>query len=248
MKQTSHCQLYLTFLTFCIAILFPLLLSCSSGDGVGTLVITTSPVPAEVIVDSIPRGLGAAVVTLKAGKHELGFGPSSEQFISPEDRTINITAGDTLRIVAEMTNTFIPDPPGGFALADTIRYYGTNIWKMKDGTIYDYIDDGAYVYLKYGLQTTTHACYRNSEGSELVLDIFEMIPEDQSLNAFNDEEICPEGHETMDIGDGGKAYHSEPEFMLHFHKSQYLVSISTTDDRLKNGIVGFAKQVAERIP
>lgn len=222
-------------------------LSCSKG-GEGVLIVTTSPIPAEIVVNGTPRGFDRVILTLSAGEHEAAFVPASNQFLTPEPIKARVTKGDTTRVVGVYKSAFIPEePPQGFSYADTIRYYGTNSQRMKDGTIFDYIDGGALVYLDNGLRLTAHALFRHTDGSELVVDIFDMGNSEQALKAFNDEMICPAGFETIDIGEGGKTYNFSPDYMLYFHKANYLVYLSTTNDYLKNDVITFAKTIAGNV-
>jgi len=239
---------------FVFGAVFPAVLVCavlvsvvSCGGGDGTLTVRTVPVRGAVVVDGIPRGEAPVTLVLEAGEHEVSFAGCSGQFLPPGKRNVRIDAGGNTEVVGEYVNRLLPEaPPPGFTPADSVRYYGTKERELRDGTIFDYIDGGALVYLRYGLRETTHVLFRNG-GDEIVLDIFDMGSPVNAERAFRDEEICPEGFEILDIGGGCKSYHYEPDFLLYFHKSRYLVFLSTTNDSLCETLVSYAREVESRI-
>ncbi|HUT63418.1 MAG TPA: DUF6599 family protein [Anaerolineae bacterium] len=223
------------------------IVSCGSGEGV--LTIVTTPVPGKVQVDGNPVGETPVTLTMEAGVYSISFSPYSDQYIPPEPRSVKIESGTTLTVAGEYQNRFIPsDPPRGFSPADSLRVYGTTERKLKDGTIFDYIDGGGLVYLRYGLVETTHSVYRDDEGSEIMVDIFDMGTLSNAEAAFNDEEICPSGYTLCDLGAGCKSYAYEPDFLIYFHKSRYLVLLSTTNDLLKETVVSYAERIESSIP
>jgi len=225
-----------------------ILVSVVSCGGEGTLTVRTAPVRGTVVVDGVPRGEAPVTLVLKAGEHEVSFADYSGQFTPPKKRNVRIEPGRTVEIAGKYVDRLVPEvPPPGFSPADSVRYYGTKERKLKDGTIFDYIDGGALVYLRHGLCGTTHVLFRDDGGDEIVLDIFDMGNPVNAERAFRDEEICPAGFETLDIGGGCKSYHYEPDFLLYFHKSRYLVFLSTTSDSLRETLVSYAREVESRI-
>jgi hypothetical protein len=224
-------------------------ISCSPSDGgKGTLIVTTTPIPGEIVVNSVPRGMGNIALDLPAGAHEVAYVVFAGQFIVPEAMTVRVTAGDTVRVAGVFRSALIPDePPPGFVPADSVRFYGTNAQRLKDGTIYDYLSDGGMPFVKHDVRTTTHALFRGGDGSELVLDIFETGVQGKARNAFGDTLICPDGYVTLDIGQGCKLYEGTQESKLCFLKSGYLVILSVTDSRHKDAVVDYARIVAELI-
>ncbi|MBT4482162.1 MAG: PEGA domain-containing protein [Candidatus Latescibacteria bacterium] len=235
----------ITLAIMCAALLF--VVSCETRQG--TLTVTTTPVPGTISIDGEIRGDAPLSLALKVGKHTVSFSSLSDQFETPQKQTVRITAGETIRIMGEYINRFIPlEHPKGFSPADSIRYYGTKERKLQDGTIFDYINGGGLVYLDHGLRETTHAVYRNEEGNELVVDIFDMGTPNNAEAAFNDDEICPEGYNSCNIGSACKSYNYEPDFLIYFHKSRYLVFISVTNDLLKEALVNYADTIANAIP
>ena len=222
------------------------MLSCGGGEG--TLTVTTTPVPGVIIVDGENRGESPVILTLKSGDHEVAFSPPTEQYAAPDMQMVTVPAGETVHIAGEFSNRILSvDTPRGFSLTDSIRYYGTQERKLKDGTIFDYINGGALVYLEHGLRETTHAVFHDTEGSELVIDIFDMEAPENALAAFNNEEICPEGFQSCGLGDGCKSYQYEPDFLVYFHTSRYLVFISTNNDFLTDTVLSYAKAIETNI-
>lgn len=224
-------------------------ISCSPSDGGrGTLVVTTTPIPGEILVNSVPRGVGSIALDLPVGTYETAFVAVPGQFITPEAMSVKVTAGDTVRVSGVFRSALIPDePPRGFVPADSVRFYGTNAQRLKDGTIYDYLGDGGMPFVKHDVRTTTHALFRGG-GSELVLDIFETGVPGKARNAFGDTSICPIGYDTLDIGQGCKVYEEAESFKLCFLKSGYLVILSVTDSHHKDAVVDYARIVAGKIP
>jgi len=232
--------LYLTVLVIV------LLVSCNNGEGIITA--ATYPVPGEVIIDGTSYGEAPVSVTLKEGTHNVSFSVYSEQYITPLTRTVRVEKGTSMSITGEYRNRFIPaESPQGFSLADSLRVYGISERKLKDGTIFDYINGGALIYLKHGLRETTHALFRDGESNEILIDIFDMVTFENAQAAFEDNEICPDGFEQCNFGMGCKFYSYEPDFFLYFYKSRYLVFVSTTNDLLKDSVFTFAASIEQRI-
>ena len=139
-------------------------------------------------------------------------------------------------------------PPDGFYPADSIRIYGTPERKLKDGTIFDYINGGGLANLAHGLRQTTHMVFRDDSGDQLTVDIFDMGTRENALEAYNDDKICPTEYIPGDIGTACKAYHFEPDFLLYFHKSKYLVYLNTNNDTHQNVLESYASEILIRIP
>ena len=71
---------------------------------------------------------------------------------------------------------------------------------------------------------------------------------ENALAAFNDEEICPSEFIVCDIGTECKAYFYEPDFLLYFPKSKYLVYINTNNDSLRKAVEMYASRINSSIP
>lgn len=119
---------------------------------------------------------------------------------------------------------------------------------MRDGTIFDYINGGALVYLRHGLRETTHAVYQGRGKTTLTIDIFDMGTSAGAKAGFDDTEICPEGYRQSDIGATCKSYLYEPDYFLYFQKSNFLVYVATSNDSLKTTVDSLAAAVCGNIP
>jgi len=217
--------------------------------GEGTLTITTYPVPGTVCVDGESIGEAPRTLTLKAGKYEVSYSPYSDQYDSPGTRIIQIKKGQQKSTVGIYRNKFLPaEPPAGFSREDSIRIYGTVERKLKDGTIFDYINGGALIYLRHGLIETTHAVYHDEDENTIVVDIFDMETTENAGAAFDDEEICQRGFKTDGLGEIYKIYNFKPEVLIYFHKSFYLVSLSINNDNLRKILQTFAQTIEQAIP
>lgn len=192
-------------------------LSC--GTNHETLNVNTYPVTGSVFVDGKLFGEAPVTIILKTGEHDVSFSEYSEQYITPSNRKIQIENGKTIEIIGTYENRFIPpEPPDGFSHADSIHIYGTSERKLKDGTIFDYINGGGLIYLKHGLRETTHQVFQNVEGNKITVDIYDMGTRENAQAAFSNEKICPQGFITCNIGMECKAYNYEPDFFLYFIK------------------------------
>jgi len=226
----------------CLLVSTNVFLSCRTN--VGTLNIRTYPVSGSVFVNGKPYGEAPVAISLKAGEYEISFSEYSDQYNIPPDQKIKIENGGSLEFTGIYENRFIPaKPPAGFSPADSIRIYGTSEGKLKDGTIFDYINGGGLVYLKHGLRETTHQVFQNAEGIKITVDIFDMGTRKNAQSAFSNEEICPQGFIACNIGTECKAYNYEPDFFLYFFKSKHLVYISTNDDSIRKVLELYAATI-----
>ena len=220
----------------------------SIGAGKGTLTVTTYPIPAVVNADGKNIGKAPVTIALDEGNHTISFCDYSSQYATPSGRVVKIKAGENVQLTGMYENRFVPkDPPRNFQQADSLFIYGLKDRPQKDGAIFDYIDGGAIVYIRHGLRETTHVVYNRQGGSTLTLDIYDMGAPDSSKAGFDDEEICPDGFGKCDIEAPCKTYHYEPDYFLYFHKSGYLVYVSTNNDSLKTSVDSFALSVSRNI-
>ena len=229
-----------------------LLIYIISGCGTryGSLTVNTYPITGSVFVDG--KSYGDAPVTigkLTVGEHEVFFSEYSDQYSTPINLTVLINYGKSTEITGIYKNSFISEiPPDGFSPADSIRIFGTSERRLKDGTIFDYINGGGVVYLNHGLHETTHIVFKDSTGNQLTVDIFDMGNRRNAREAFNDEEICPSGFSAGAPGTESKEYHYEPDFLLFFHKSKYLVYLGINNDNLRKILEDYASEIYSRIP
>ena len=221
-------------------------ISCRPREG--TLIISTYPVPGAVIVDDKLYKEIPVTLNLKPGEHEVAFTEYSEQYITPPTEKVPVISGESNVFVGVYRNRFTPDKPAiGFPAADSIRIYGTRDRKLKDGTIFDYINGGGVVYLKHGLRETSHMVYRDRTGTTLTVDIYDMGSFENAQPAFENEDICPPGFMDCSAGEGCKAYSYEPDFLLYFYKSKYLVYVSTNNDSIRGVVESCASIIDNNI-
>ncbi|MHB9028172.1 MAG: DUF6599 family protein [Candidatus Latescibacterota bacterium] len=220
----------------------------AGGAGRGVLTVTTTPVPGTTLIDGKALGETPLTVSLE-GEHTVSFAEYSPQYTAPPARKVKVGLGDTLTIRGVYRNRLVPaKPPAGFPPADSVFVFGTKERNLRDGSIFDYIDGGAIMYLRHGLREATHTVYRDSLNSAITLDIYDMGAPEGAKAGFDDPEICPEGHGTGEIGVPCKTYHFEPDYFLFFHKSRFLVSVATNNDSLKTTVESFAARVGGNIP
>ena len=224
------------------------LLAVLCSESKGTLTVTTSPIPATVSIDGVPYGESPVTLALSAGTYELSFPDHGTQYVTPPVRTVSVEPGQELTVDVVYRNRLLVGSPGqGFALVDSILYYGTRDRMLRDGAVFDYIDGGAIVYLEHGLKETTHALYRNADGDEIVADIFDMGSRGNAEEAIHDEKICPPGFKPCGIGAKCKTYAYAPDFLMYFIKGRFLVFLSTTNDFLEDKVKDFAATIAAEI-
>jgi hypothetical protein len=220
----------------------------SRGAGKGVLTVTTYPVPGNVKADGKDIGKAPVTIVLDEGSHEISFLDYGSQYSPPPVQKIIIKGEDKIHIASMYTNRFVPrEPPKNFLPADSLFVYGLKDFPRKDGTIYDYIDGGAIVYLRHGFREVSHAEYRRPGGSTLTLDIYDMGTTAGAKEGFDDEDICPSGFGRTEIDAPSKTYHYEPDYFLYFHKSSFLVYVSTNNDSMKTAVESYAAIVSRNI-
>jgi hypothetical protein len=231
---------------FCCFTIFMVIDSNGAGDGV--VIITTYPVSGTVNADGTNIGKAPATINLSEGDHLITFSDYSSQYSTPSAQKIQIKAGEKIHLSGVYKNRLIPsDPPLNFQTADSLFVYGLKDRPQKDGFIFDYIDGGAIVYIRHGLRETTHVVYNRPGGGTLTLDIYDMGTPGGSKAGFEDEEICPAGYGQCEIGVPCKSYNYEPDYFIYFHKSCYLVYVSTNNDSLKKSVESFAHDISRNI-
>ncbi len=138
--------------------------------------------------------------------------------------------------------------PSGFELEEPLQYYGTDNHKLQDGTIYNYMNGGGVVYLKYGFSTLVHASLKNTKNTRLTIDVFEFAEPGKTKSAYADEAICPPGFSNMEFnGFQAKAYFFSPEFFLYFIKNNRLVYIYVSNDEMAEPVKDLAARLFQKI-
>ncbi|MCP4218176.1 MAG: hypothetical protein GY765_26300, partial [bacterium] len=140
------------------------------------------------------------------------------------------------------TKGFLPNTlPQDFTYSLGPEFYGTYEHKGKNGTIYNYINGGGEVYITHGFRSVAHMVLKNKAGDSITCDIYDMQTPKNSTAAYKNHAICPEGFKTKDIGTNAKSYLYAPDYILHFTKGKYLVTLSTNNDQLAETVNTFAK-------
>jgi hypothetical protein len=143
---------------------------------------------------------------------------------------------------------FIPDKlPSGFVFAHSPEFYGTYEKPLKDGTLYNYINGGGVVYVKYGFRDLTHMVFKDSEQNTITVDIFNLGTRENAKAAFADEAICPNGYREINIGTVSKSYRYEPDYLVYFIKGKYFVYLSVSNDTLSEKLTTFASDILKNI-
>lgn len=151
-------------------------------------------------------------------------------------------------------NRFVPGKiPDGFVYAQTPEYYGTYEQPQKNGTIYDYIDGGGEVYIKYGFHSVAHIVLKKEAApptrespknqDTITLDIYELGSPENAKTAYADEAICPPGFIEKNFGAASKTYHYEPDYLIYFIKGKYLVYLGLNNDALAETLNQFAGEL-----
>ena len=136
--------------------------------------------------------------------------------------------------------------PGGFSLAgDGLpRRFGTAERKLPDGSIFDYINGGGEIYLKFGFRELFHSEYVDRGGHTIILDVYTLGSPEQARAALAEEQICPPGgHVPQGAGITHKAYRFPPDYFRFFVCQDRLVYLHVDDDRLSETLDRFAVQV-----
>ena len=142
----------------------------------------------------------------------------------------------------------VPSSPGpGFALSLGPEFYGTSGRPLKNGDIFNFIDGGGVVYLRYEFNAVVHTVFLDKNKNSITVDIFDMGSHRSARNAYDDESICPSGYEMISIGVEAKAYHFEPDYFIYFVKGKYLVYCHVGNDALSRLLNAYAKTLFQEV-
>lgn len=137
-----------------------------------------------------------------------------------------------------------PSPGAGFAVSLGPEFYGTGEQPLKNGDIFNFIDGGGVVYLRYGFSAVAHTVFADKNKNLITVDIFDMGNDRSARNAYADESICPSGYDRISIGVEAKAYRFEPDYFIYFVKGPYLVYCHVNNDALSRFLNAYAKILA----
>lgn len=121
--------------------------------------------------------------------------------------------------------------PDGFSRPQQPQFYGTAEKRLKDGSIFDYMDGGGVAWLEHGFQEMFHAEYAGKDGLAVTLDVFAMDTPDHARTALADERICPAGGASAPFAPGGRVFRFPPDYYTYFPVKRLIVYIHVNDDR-----------------
>lgn len=100
--------------------------------------------------------------------------------------------------------------------------------KLYDrGTLYDYMDGGAEVYLAFDLRRVLARKYAGPQGKELSLDVYDMGTSEEAFGVFS----CDREDPAADIGQGATYGFG----LLRFHQGRYFVTVMTAEEDEASG-------------
>jgi hypothetical protein len=128
----------------------------------------------------------------------------------------------------------VPQNVDGWTLTEGPRVY-------ERGSLFDYINGGAELYLAYSFEKLSAFRFSTSEGPDIILDIFEMASSQDAFGVFSAEREGPD----TGIGQGSEY----DGWLLRFWKGPYFVSIVALGDapRSKDAVQSLGVAVAESI-
>lgn len=133
--------------------------------------------------------------------------------------------------------------PAGFTMAGQPQLFGTTERRLKDGTIFHYMDGGGVAYLEYGFVELFHAEFADGEKNAITLDVFVMGSAAQAQSALADERICPAGGSQPAFAAGGKAFRFPPDYFIYFSAGDRLAYLHVNNDLRSEILDRFARQV-----
>jgi hypothetical protein len=123
--------------------------------------------------------------------------------------------------------------PAGVSRGEAASFY-------QPGTLYEYIDGGADVYLLYDFQRLLHQNFKVAEG-ELTVDIYDMGKAENAFGMYSSERSP--GYKFVIIGVEG--YRSDGT--LNFVQDRYYVKLSASGAKATAAVDPFARMLSRRI-
>ena len=137
--------------------------------------------------------------------------------------------------------------PEGFSRPRQPQLFGTFENKLRDGSIFDYMDGGGVAWLEHGYLEMFHAEYAGSGELTVTLDVFAMDTADHAQAALADERICPNGGAAAPFAPGGKVFRFQPDYYMYFPVGPYIVYLHVNDDRQGALLDRFAAEVRKLV-
>ena len=123
--------------------------------------------------------------------------------------------------------------PAGVSRGEAPSFY-------QPGTLYEYIDGGADVYLLYDFQRLLHQNFQVAEG-ELTVDVYDMGKAENAFGMYSSERSP--GYKLVIIGVEG--YRSDGT--LNFVQDRYYVKLSASGAKATAAVDPFARMLSRRI-
>jgi hypothetical protein len=141
--------------------------------------------------------------------------------------------------------------PYGFAPSSPPQVFGTPDNKLKNGSIFDYMDGGGVAWLEHGFQELFHAEYAGQGDLTVTLDVFVMETAEKALAALADDRICPFNGAAAPFAPKGRVFRFPPDYYTYFPIGRHIVYLHVNDDRqsafLDHYAVGVTKLLEENL-
>lgn len=137
--------------------------------------------------------------------------------------------------------------PEGFSRPRQPQLYGTAENKLKDGSIFEYMDGGGVAWLEHGYLEMFHAEYAGSGELTVTLDVFAMDTADHAKTALADERICPNGGAAAPFAPGGRVFSFPPDYYMYFPVGRHIVYLHVNDDRQSALLDRFAAKARKTV-
>jgi hypothetical protein len=137
--------------------------------------------------------------------------------------------------------------PKGITLSGKARAYGTAQNPQSHGTLYDFIDGGATLYLDKGCVLALRQGYGDAAGRALFAELYVMSGRDSALSLFNDPTLRTGDDTPIDIGEKGIVFHPAPDYIIEFFRQRFYVKVTATDDSAATGVEGLARMIDQNI-
>jgi hypothetical protein len=133
--------------------------------------------------------------------------------------------------------------PAGFTPSSPAQVFGTPDNKLKNGSIFDYMDGGGVTWLEHGFQELFHAEYAGQGDLAVTLDVFAMDTAENALVALADDRVCPPGGEQAPFAAKGRVFRFPPDYYTYFPVGRHIVYLHVNDDRQSALLDRFAVDV-----
>ncbi len=137
--------------------------------------------------------------------------------------------------------------PAAFTPSTPPQFFGTAENKLKDGSIFDYMDGGGVAWLEHGYLEMFHAEYAGDGGLAITLDVFVMGTAEQARSALADDRICPAGGSGAPFAQSGRIFRYPPDYYTYFPIGPHIVYLHINDDGQSTLLDRFAVEVIKLV-